>query len=189
MNPTKKSVIYIFCVLCVPLTQLIQADAVDPNLLRKNRLGEERPSWWFDIWYESGITVLASIKQEIPEKPEISLTIEGKQGVDITRIGFSAVEIDIKKVIDIRKSENYLNSDIFRNGAKITVFVYYEFNNRISKWAPIIAIKDEEHHIIQLSKVGPALAGSYYIEWSMRSDEQKTVEEIVRARKAAMKNP
>ncbi len=184
MNSTMKNAIYI---LCVVLTQLIHADAVDPNLLRNNRLGEERPNWWFDIWYESGITVLASIEQEIPEKPEVALTIEGKEGVNTTRIGFSAVEIDIKKVIDIRKSENYLNSDIFRDGAKITVYVYYEFNNRMSKWAPLYEIKDKDHHIMQLSKVGPALAGRYYIEWSMRSDKQKTIEEIVKARKAAMK--
>jgi hypothetical protein len=189
MNPTQKGVIYIFCFLCLALTLPTQADAVDPNLLRKNQVGEERPSWWFDIWYESGITVLASIKQEIPEKPEISLTIEIEEGVDTTRIGFSAVEVDIKNVIDIRKSENYLNSDTFKNGAKITVYVYYEFNNKRSKWAPIISIKDEEHHIMHLSKIGPALPGSYYIEWSMRSKEQKTIEEIVKARKAAMKDP
>jgi hypothetical protein len=71
MSTTKKSAITILSILFNTMVQFAHADAVDPNLLRKNREGEDRPSWWYDLWYENGITVLASLKHKIPENPDM----------------------------------------------------------------------------------------------------------------------
>jgi hypothetical protein len=48
-------------------------------------------------------------------------------------------------------------------------------------------IEDENFPIIHLSGAGPVLPGKYYIDWTLPSGERKTVEEIVIARKSAMK--
>jgi hypothetical protein len=182
-----KKYIHIATLVCIALAQVLHSDVVDPNLLRKNRDGEDRPSWWYDLWYESGITVLASLKHKIPEKPDITITIEGEEDEDATKIGFSALRIDMEKVLDIGEGENYLNSHVFKDASSVIIYVYYKFSNRNLRWMPLNVIKDEEFLIIHLSKAGPVLPGKYYIDWTLRSGDRKTVEEIFMARKAATK--
>ncbi|MCU0751571.1 MAG: hypothetical protein MUC40_00820 [Akkermansiaceae bacterium] len=119
--------------------------------------------------------------------PDIIITIEGEKEKNAQKIGFSALEIDIKKILDINKSEKYLNSNFFNDNSTLIIYVYYKFSNRISRWIPLNVIEDENFPIIHLSGAGPVLPGKYYIDWTLPSGERKTVEEIVIARKSAMK--
>lgn len=157
------------------------------DLITPPELGEMRPAWWYDVWYNNGIIIYGEIVDKEEQITEI-IKLKSNNNNRVRQLGLGDVSIKIERMIQITEGERQLNSGYFDSGKKVEVSSLSEYKEEAEIWIHSVDLKRGQKCVFLLSDVGIVKPGHYFIKWSLGKDYIDVIGAIIKAREMRGRN-